>query len=508
MQALNCASIRESSISCQKEDLVPRGPEDHADFFPSSEESAVGSSDRDDPAFGSESSSNVEEVFQTSSEEGQAASSRPAKRARYAKRRSASEPLTFLGSTVCRRAYARLLQVGGSTVSRLRSGETAFTNKMRPPVAKHPIFHFSLRGDCEARWKDILMFLWQIYHSAAEVLPTNWKTVAGNEAPFPDDPADPEDDRERLIQSIAQTINTRTTDLEVNMIGPGTFQGPRRSLMHGSRTELYWEYRVFCETNKVQSASYTTFMKVTNKVLKPGQRGNHLRFRKKTEHGQCDVCYRLRQKVQKAKGDGDKMEFQKDLHRHYLSQWLDRQQYWSCRTMSQQWFSNVISQNERLSQPSNVAWSLACIIEDGMDQCKFKVPRLKGGARQSKLFQRLFRPTLHLSACWLHGYQMYLYVTDQDVKKDSCAQVEQLVRTLSDTWTTIGDLPHGISWHQDNTYREGKNQFTMAFGCLMVALGVMRHFTASYLRTGHSPSAVCGAQSGKFLMKFRKPFHC
>ena len=146
----------------------------------------------------------------------------------------------------------------------------------------------------------------------------------------------------------------------------------------------------------------------------------------------------------------------------------------------------LLCQLARLSQPSNVALSLACVIEDGMDQCKFKVPRLRSICRQSKLFQRLFRPTLHLSACWLHGYCIRVFVTDQDVKKDSSAQIEQLVRTLSDTLVAIGDLPQGLSWQQDNTYREGKNQFTMAFGCLCVALGVMRHFQAAFLRTGHS----------------------
>ena len=345
-KALNCNVVSESSlVGSQIDEPAPLRLEDPADFFPSSGDDAdfLTSSN---PDHCSDSDSCVEEAFHTSPEDDQ---DRPAKRPRYAKR--SSETLTFLGAPVCRRAYIILLQVGGSTISKIRSGQTAFTNKLRPPIPKHPTFGFSLKGDCQKRWKDIVMFLWHVYHSAAEIMPTNWKTVSGHdkvaEPPFPDS-GDPEDDRERLIHSIMQTVNTRSTDLEINLIGPGTFQGPRRSLMHGSRTELFWEYRVFCESNALQPASYTTFMKITNCVLKPGMRNNHLRFRGKTEHGQCDTCFRLREKVRKAKGEGDKMELQKELHRHYLSQWLDRQNYWSCRTVSQQWFSNVLSENERL----------------------------------------------------------------------------------------------------------------------------------------------------------------
>lgn len=131
-----------------------------------------------------------------------------------------------------------------------------------------------------------------------------------------------------------------------------------------------------------------------------------------------------------------------------------------------------------------MATSIATLIQDGMDQAKFKCPRLK--TSQSKTMQRLFRPRLHLSACWLHGAAVYLYVSDEDCKKDSQAQLEQLSRTLSDALATVGDLPQGVAWQQDNTYREGKNQFTMAYACLLVALGTFRHFTASYLRVGHS----------------------
>ena len=348
---LNLGGVLEESLAAsQCHSIVGQtGPEQQLDVFAESDECIASDFEASDcDVFLTDSESQVGgEVFESSSDD---ARETPAKRARYADRRSQSDHFTFLGAKVCRRAFCRLLQIGGSTIQRPRKGQSAFTNRARPPLAKHPTFHFALRGESGSKWEEIIMYMWYIYQSSAEIMPTNWKMGGGSmpsEEPFENQPEDPQDDRDRLINSIGKTLNTRTTDLEVNLIGPGTFMGPRRSLMHGSRTELYWEYRVYAESRSSSPASYQTFMRVANCILKPGMRNGHLRFRKKNEHGQCDVCYRLRQAVQKAKGEKDKIEAQKDLHRHYLSQWLDRQTYWSYRSMSQTWFSNVLSENIR-----------------------------------------------------------------------------------------------------------------------------------------------------------------
>lgn len=342
--------LEESLVASQRHTLVGQaGPEQQLDEFAESDECAASdfSAEASD-SFLTDSDSQVGgEVFESSSDD---AGEQPAKRTRYAKRRPQSEQLTFLGAKVCRRAFCRLLQIGGSTIQKIRNGQSAFTNRARPPSAKHPTFNFTLRGEAGSKWEQIIMYLWYIYQSSAEIMPTNWKMLGSpmpSEEPFQKQSEDPQDDRDRLINSIGKTLNTRTTDLEVNLIGPGTFMGPRRSLMHGSRTELYWEYRVYAESRSLSPASYQTFMRVANCVLKPGLRNGHLRFRKKNEHGQCDVCFRLREAVRKAKGEKDKIDAQKELHRHYLSQWLDRQVYWSYRSMSQTWFSNVLSENIR-----------------------------------------------------------------------------------------------------------------------------------------------------------------
>lgn len=124
------------------------------------------------------------------------------------------------------------------------------------------------------------------------------------------------------------------------------------------------------------------------------------------------------------------------------------------------------------------------IIQDGMDQSKLKCPRVK--ERSSKMFDSLFRPALHLVASWVHGYILNFAVSDADLKKDSVTQIEIISRSLSSMYDDLGTLPSGFHLQQDNCYREGKNQYALAFMCLLVILNVFRWTVSGFLRSAHS----------------------
>ena len=67
----------------------------------------------------------------------------PLKRS-YAKRRAESQ--VFLGKEVCRRACARLLGIGQTTLDKLRKGEAIYRPSQAVPVSKHPSLGISMRG--------------------------------------------------------------------------------------------------------------------------------------------------------------------------------------------------------------------------------------------------------------------------------------------------------------------------------------------------------------------------
>lgn len=300
-----------------------------------------------------------EEIFHSSSSE------RPAKRARG----EVGHNYTFLGKTLCAAAFQKLLGVGSSSLSKIRSGQQAFTNRSRPPLPKHPQFGFTLRGEVTARWENIVMFLWCVYHSEAEVMPNRY-TLPGEktlETPFPEENERDPDAVQRLVAGFSRSLQTQGTDVDVHMVGPGTFAGPVRALPHGNRTELYWEYCAFCDARQSEHASYSSFMRVANKILGPNVRQGHLRFRKVNEHGQCDQCYKLRSAIAKAKTEESRKNARKDHHMHILSQWMDRQIYWSFRSLSQQVFATILRQSGRFlwhCQPKDILFvivSLPCV---------------------------------------------------------------------------------------------------------------------------------------------------
>lgn len=133
---------------------------------------------------------------------------------------------------------------------------------------------------------------------------------------------------------------------------------------------------------------------------------------------------------------------------------------------------------------ASVATTCLTVIADGMDQAKFKCPRVRTTA--SKLFSRLRRPTLHVAATWCHGKELFFSVSDEDLCKNSEAQMEQLSRALSSVFSDLAFLPPGLCLQQDNTYREGKNRFMANYLTLLVALGSFRRAMANFLRPGHS----------------------
>jgi hypothetical protein len=135
---------------------------------------------------------------------------------------------------------------------------------------------------------------------------------------------------------------------------------------------------------------------------------------------------------------------------------------------------------------ASVTTSVNCLMTDGMDQAKFRTPRVLGRhsalmllgriyrkriskwleavrslskhlkmwpvspGQFSKLYSMLFRPSLHVAAVWCHGAVLNFYIGDQCLKKDPDTQLEMVARTLSGVYREHRALALGISLHQDN----------------------------------------------------------
>ena len=267
---------------------------------------------------------------------------KPPKRT-YQKRRPG---IHLLGKEVCVHALQSLLGIGSSTIQKIRSGLSAFTDKRREKAPKHPTLGVTMGdGSASTMWSGVPMFLWQTYHSTAEVMPTDFKMPRDQEVPVPEK-KDP-DFEMRMVNHFLLSLQTYGSDPEVHLIGPGTFAGPCRWLQASSRTELYWEYYASCLAKDQHAASYGTFLRVANAILRPGMRGGHLKFRGVNQHGKCNLCYELKLKIKTVRAHAQRQEEYRLYSHHLLSQWLDRQQYWSYRSMSQTWVKTMLDMGHK-----------------------------------------------------------------------------------------------------------------------------------------------------------------
>ena len=259
--------------------------------------------------------------------------------------------------------------------------------------------------------------------------------------------------------------------------------------------DLFLQYQAYAESLGQPSASFTTFRKIMKPVFQ-----SHMRFRSKGEHGQCDVCYKLRSRIKKAASRAMRQAVTRLYTQHLLSQRLDRQYYWSVRTQSRNYFAQALHIAQKW-ETAAVAASVVCMIQDGMDQAKLRVPRL-GYVTPSKAFQKLYRPACHLVGTFLHGYKMLISISDEDLKKDSVTSMELVCRALSELVEQFGNIPLSVHLQQDNCYREGKNSFMLNLFLLFQILGIVRFCTLGYLRVAHSHEDIdqCFGQVARLLM--------
>ena len=201
----------------------------------------------------------------------------------------------------------------------------------------------------------------------------------------------------------------------------------------------------------------------------------------------CDTCIQLKIGIRKATFPNERLAAIEAYTHHVYDQWLDRQVYAHASELSLQ-CSQMLAGGYTLSIMARSISQMA-LIADGIDQAKFRFPRvlIKGHALDS-----LLRPALHVQGAWCHGFGYHLAVSDADMAKDTNNNIEVIGRLLSQIKDRHGGLPLGLHLQQDNTSRECKNQWMINWAAKLVALDIFSWVTLSYLTTGHTHEDIDG----------------
>ncbi len=190
-------------------------------------------------------------------------------------------------------------------------------------------------------------------------------------------------------------------------------------------------------------------------------------------HSECSVCIRHRAMIRQlgahAKARAEQLRL---YHNHLLAQYQDRCQYWHNRGLS------------RLPGSSTI-----CLIQDGMDQNKFLLPRHE--AFRGKDFTAFLRPKIHCQLTLVHGHLLLFTLSNPDCPKDSNSSVEALARTFQLLHQQGRSLRQcHIHIEADNTSREIKNNHTCRFLSAQISSGNLRSSELDFLRSGHSHEDV------------------
>jgi hypothetical protein len=187
---------------------------------------------------------------------------------------------------------------------------------------------------------------------------------------------------------------------------------PVRRLQHGKLSELYWVFMASWECIQSHNASlgrvpsFSTFSRRWKKW-------HHvLKFRKSSQHAQCQTCWDLQKEMLGFRGSGvvswtSRLAAARSLKQHYIDQYLDRCIYWSLRFASRQ-RGNVLT-----------------IIIDTMDRAKFAWPCWPS-SRVPHDMMSLHRPRIVITAALVHGYFGELYAATEDLVHGSDAFLDVL----------------------------------------------------------------------------------
>ena len=237
--------------------------------------------------------------------------------------------------------------------------------------------------------------------------------------------------RDRLVRVLMDTALTAGQKL----VQTGCEGLPRRYLPPGKHADLYRLYMAECFANKRPLASSSTFFR----VLKTSGWKQVLRFRKKSTHAECTTCHQLKSAMRHSKDLRSHAIHCDRYMRHLAGTFADRRTYWELR------------------ERSSVQKDLLVGIVDGMDKSKFLLPRYHL-QRVPKALETRARPSCDLSAVLLHGWGVFLYVTDSDQSTGTDWTIEILSRSINEAWCIAQrerrDWPSIFRVFADNTPKD------------------------------------------------------
>lgn len=309
----------------------------------------------------------------------------------------------------------------------------------------------------------VTSFLQTLYESIAENLPDvkdDTMEIASHGLPTDTDPyalASPATlESNKKVRQYKKGVKIHVERAEMSGTEP-------RYLPPGTMMEYFEQFQA---QEGLPFISFSTFWRTWRVEF------DHLRFRSTSSHAQCSCCLHHRVLLKELSPYLHARNHQASLYRaHLVSQYRDRLCYWSLRGSS------------RLKTIGHI-----CIMQDGMDQCKFSLPR--SHLTRAKDLSTLMKPKLAVIGILIHGFELSFTISTAEHPKDSSCMSEVLGWALTklEKHHRVCLANTVIHLFADNTARETKNNTTVRLLCALCQRRSLLLLDMAFVHDFH----VCG----------------
>ena len=142
---------------------------------------------------------------------------------------------------------------------------------------------------------------------------------------------------------------------------------------------------------------------------------DRLGIRPRSQHATCGICKKHKMILKRLANTRARAGQMKEYVRRLKRTYADRVQYWQARSTSRLFFLPCGRRS-------------FCMITDGMDRSKFKLPRSR--IMTTKEFDSFSRPSLDMSAMITHGHSCVIAISGPRVGKGSSWVVDLFANAL------------------------------------------------------------------------------
>ena len=123
------------------------------------------------------------------------------------------------------------------------------------------------------------------------------------------------------------------------------------------------------------------------------------------------------------------------------------------------------------------------MIIDGADTSSFMIPHLSERSHVSDMTTKV---KMHVLGCIVHGADTYAYTCPPHIAQGHNITIQVLFYVLLDILSKMGSLPPVLFLQLDNTTKQNKGRFLMAFLAYLVLMGVLKSAYINFLPVGHT----------------------